>query len=115
MIAHEYIIMVLVVMIVVKHGHIHSKQINQNVEPKTFFLRGMSHYLAEIRGKLSVQEKELWISSTTTNKNYFHQLLLISNRKKKVFFELVNIFYISLFWFCNESTLKWSKYELFAE
>ena len=36
------------------HGHIGSNQMNQNVEPKTFFQRGKSHYLAEIR--------ECWVS-----------------------------------------------------
>ena len=31
------------------HGHIGSNQMNQNVEPKTFFQKGKSYYLAEIR------------------------------------------------------------------
>ena len=31
------------------HGHIGSNQMNQNVEPKTFFQKGKSHYPAEIR------------------------------------------------------------------
>ena len=31
------------------HGHIGSNQMNQNVEPKTFFQKGKLHYLAEIR------------------------------------------------------------------
>ena len=38
-------------------------QMNQNVEPKTFFQK--SHYLAEIREMLSIQVKELWIFDTT--------------------------------------------------
>ena len=32
----------------IHHGHIGSNQMNQNVEPKTFFYNGESHYLAEI-------------------------------------------------------------------
>ena len=31
------------------HGHPGSNQVNQNVEPKTFFQKGKSYYLAEIR------------------------------------------------------------------
>ena len=31
------------------HGHIGLNQINQNIEPKTFFLKGKLGYLAEIR------------------------------------------------------------------
>ena len=34
---------------VVVHGHIGSNQMNQNIEPKTFFQKGKPHYLAEIR------------------------------------------------------------------
>ena len=47
------------------HGHIGSNQINQNVEPKTFF---KGEVMLSFRNKtmLSIQEKELWIFDTST-------------------------------------------------
>ena len=41
---------ILVFMKSVIHGHIGSNQMNRNVEPKTFFLKGKSPYFAEIGG-----------------------------------------------------------------
>ena len=41
------------------HGHIGSNQMNQNVEPKTFFQKGKSHYLAEIR-ECGVYRRKNW-------------------------------------------------------
>ena len=39
------------------HGHIGSNQMNQNVEPKTFFIKGKSRYLIEIRECLASRRK----------------------------------------------------------
>ena len=71
------------------HGHIGSKQRNQNVEPKIFFQKRKSHYLAEIwecwvsRRKIvdilwkPSWTKCLWFNTGSTSEHFLCQCLVI--------------------------------------
>ena len=51
------------------HGHIGSKQMTQNVESETFFLKGRARHLSKKKRMLSIQEREIGIVVVVLNTN----------------------------------------------